>query len=545
MGEVEISSSESRRLKIGSNLVTGAAFAILLLIGVALAFTHPRYQITVLVGDDAGYYMAIARNYSLGYGYSFDRIGTTNGFNPLMPALLIGFYRVFAPNLEIITCFRIGTLITWLALVAGVFPFRHLVRRVLRTYEFPKAWLELAVASATFAYAGFIALKGYYGMDAFLVLGLVLIWMGRVSRGGLLSPGVTNAVVDGILLGAVVLARVDSLPLIAVAFALMLVRAAGGRGTLSGLLIRAAAFAVFVVPYFLWNHANFGDWLPISARLKTAFPHLDVSSSLNVVLHTSLNKPDQLLLFGALVAALVWCFSSMNQVWRAVPVACGANARDAMLVWASYLVIRLTWLLLFSRFDVQSSYFILAGPFFFVAVLVGIGRWRPQMGAALACGAMIATTILLIGGKLAVAVPQLRAVAAGDADNGWELARKIHNVVRADEIIFGGSQGLLGFIADRSWINGDGVANNSEFQRAKMSGKLAEYLECHQVTFVEIDINQGRSLPLEYVSYEKVLSGYQIGRHQTVTLVRLPDTGRSEASVSDACLAIRGVTPDN
>ena len=520
--------------------ITILSITILVLVGCVLAFTHPRFHLTVLAGDDAGYYLAVARNYALGFGYSFDRINPTNGFNPLMPILLIGLFRVFSHNLDLVTGFRIATLITWLALVAGVVPFRRLTRRVLEVYKFPMPWVGTAVAGVTFFYAAFLALKGYYGMDAFLVLGLALIWLGRVSSRGLLSPGVFNAVIDGGLIGAIILARVDSMSLAIVAFGIMLLRVMGGRGTLAQLGGRFLVFAVLVIPYFVWNALNFGDWLPISARLKTAFPHLDIASSLNTVLHTSVNPADLVVLFVGFVAAVGWCIALAPQIRAGGTPDSSSHVRDAMLVLSAYMALRLTWLLAFSRFDVQSSYFILAAPFVAVSVLVVMGRWRPPAGAISGCVGLLAVALVLIAGKVAVAFPQIRAVASGAGDNGWNLAQRIHSAVRQEEVIFGGAQGLVGYFADRSWINGDGVANNRQYEEAKAQGRVDAYLRCYRVNYVVIDIGMGSSLPNEHFGSGFVLKGDQIGRDQTVWLLSMPNRDLSPASVAEACQSLRG-----
>ena len=46
------------------------------------------------VGDDAAYYLNIARNYAGGYGWTFDRINPTNGFHPLWEYMLVGICRL-------------------------------------------------------------------------------------------------------------------------------------------------------------------------------------------------------------------------------------------------------------------------------------------------------------------------------------------------------------------------------------------------------------------------------------------------------------------
>jgi hypothetical protein len=507
--------------------------------GIALALVHPRFQIATLVGDDGGYYMAIARNYVLGYGYSFDRIGITNGFNPLMPILSIGAFTAFAKNLDITACFRIATLITWLGLMLGVVPFRHFTRRVLESCGFPRLWIGLAVACATFWYAGFIGLKSYYGLDGFLVLGFGMLWLARVSAKGPLAPSSSAAIIDGALLAAVVLARLDALPLAVVAFSLMAVRVWTGDGTAGALMGRLGTFLALVAPYFIWNRVNFGEWLPISARLKTGFPHLHLAESIHAVFHTSLNKADQIIIGAALIAAIAWCSVLIPRLRRPTGSEFDKHARDAILALAAYTLLRLTWMLAFSRFDVQGSYFILAGPLVAISILVVIGSWKEPKGAAVSCGVLFGLTVLLIGGKLAVAVPQLRAVAVGQGDNGWELARRIHDAVGEKEVIYGGAEGIPGFLADRAWINGDGVANNREYQTALHNGQMDAYLKCHRVTYLAVETKQGAPLDGNFGAYERVLSGDLMYRHQTVWLLRIPSPDRTEASTLKACQSLK------
>lgn len=170
---------KSRILRVLPRVLTLLSILILISIGLILTFSHPRFQMSTLVLDDGGYYMAIARNYASGLGYTFDRVNATNGYNPLLPMLLIPLYRILGNDLDLVTCFRIATLTTWLFLAAGLYPFRQLTRRLLVTFAFPATWRELAVAAATLFYAGAMSIKGLYALDAFLVLGLGYIGVKR------------------------------------------------------------------------------------------------------------------------------------------------------------------------------------------------------------------------------------------------------------------------------------------------------------------------------------------------------------------------------
>lgn len=484
--EVPVSSNSGHAftwVRVLAALLTLVSILLLIAIGFALILVHPRYQIGTLVSDDAGYYLAIARNYGLGFGYSFDRIHATNGFNPLLPIILVTLNKALSPDLDLEACFRIATLVTWTALLLGLAPLRKFARRVLAAFDFPDQYRELAVASVTFFYVAFVGLKSYYGMDGFLVLGLALLWLGLVSDRGLLSSGIWSAFVSGGLLGAVVLARVDSIPFALAAFGLMIFRAVSGQGPMRAVILRAAVFLAIVIPYFVINRIRFGDWLPISAKLKSSFPKIDPISSLDAVLHTSLNGVDIAVLFISFVLALGWSTWFLLR-GRKSAIESQIFARDAMAVLAVYLTLRILWLLLFSRFDVQGGYYVLAAPFLSVALLVLAGRCQARRAALVGCVTFLAATVGLMAGKAAKVVPSIRNIAAG-ADE-WALGRRIHNSVANDDVIYGGAFGLVGYVADRSWINGDGVANDRAYQDVIESGRLRAYLACAGVTHIAI-----------------------------------------------------------
>ena len=466
-------------------LLLALAAAILAAVGLALATVHPRFFFGTLVGDDAGYYLTIARNFCTGHGLSFDRLRPTNGFNPLMTLLLIPLDRLFSRGYDLVACFRIGALVTWVGVVWGWRSLHGLSARVLEAYAFPGEARPLALAAMAFFYAGFVALKGYYGMDAFLVLPLGLFYLERVSRHGLLAPGRGPAIIDGALLGALVLARVDSAPLALAAFAWMLPLARTRRGATAAFAARLAAFLALVAPYLAWNRIEFGDWLPISARLKSSFPRLDLALSMNTVLHTSLNPADRVVLFVALAAAAAWLVVVAARDRRAADQHPGP--RQAMAVCALYVVGRLAWLLSFSRLDVQGSYFVLAHPFVALSVFVLAARLGGSRAALPAGIALVLVTLVLAAGKGFTAIPEMRAVAAGRGDE-WVIGRRLHDAVTDRDVLYGGAYGLIGFVTDRPWVNGDGVANDRAYQDAIAHGQLSARLTQQGVTHLVITI---------------------------------------------------------
>jgi hypothetical protein len=157
----------------------------------------------------------------------------------------------------------------------------------------------------------------------------------------------------------------------------------------------------------------------------------------------------------------------------------------AMLALA--LVLRLTYMLAFSRTDVQGGYVMLAHVFnllVFFAAAEALARRLPERAggvAAAAAGLLIAVSLGLFTGK---AVGMARHLGTSGAGDEWTLARQIQAATRPDDVLYGGAFGLVGFFADRAWINGDGVANTYDYQRAFEHEGLTAWLRASGVTHV-------------------------------------------------------------
>lgn len=478
----------SRAVDTFSAVLIAVACGLVIGMAVVLACVHPRFTYVTLVGDDAGYYFGITRNFLLGHGFSYDRLHETNGFNPLEPLVLIPLFALLKPRLDAVDCYRVGVLATWVCAAAAMIPLAKLAGRLLDREGAKPEDRRLLRAAILLFYAGAVTTKGYYGMDAFFVLLLGLTYFAGVSARGPLAPGIGAAIVDGGLLGLLFLARVDSLPIVAVALAM----AAGsawvqGRGW-TGLAGRLATFLAFTVPYIVWGQIHFGTWVPVSARMKTGFPQVDLPRSLDTILHSSLNSVDIAVVFVGLATAIGVALvdsrflrsrSSLATVFADFP-------RIALLTLALGLGGRLAWLIVFSRFDVQAGYFILVYPFLaLVPALIAarVGGFPARAAAAL----LALVAVLLIVGKCRTAWMRIEPITRGHGDD-WESARQVEAIVKPGEVIFGGAFGMMGFISDRAWINGDGVANNQAYQDAIRDGAFADYLRDNHVAYVAASV---------------------------------------------------------
>jgi hypothetical protein len=474
-------------------LVVAATAAVLATLAAVLFFAHPRESVYVLVGDDAGYYFTIARNWVLGYGPSFDRLQPTNGFNPLLTVLLAAVYRLLGGEPSVLACYRAGILVTFVAMLAGMAGYARLLRPFLDALPAGPASRALLGAAYLAFYACFLAPKSYYGMDAFLVLALGSWYLARVARVGLLAPGATAALLDGGLLGLVFLARVDSLPLVVAAYLWMLLAIARRAGRPRDLALRLVVTAVLVLPFLAISVVEFGTWVPVSARLKSAFPQLDLGRSLQTIRSSSLNLADQ---FAFLLAFLVAATLAVRWAWRLVwegaassSNGAGAHGEAVLATFTTYLLLRFGYMGLFSRMDVQGSYAILAHVYLVLVLVLGLGRVaraieRPDRIVVAAAGALVLLSGLLLAGKLSTMRAWREHMTPGGAGDETAFAAAIRRQVGPGDVLYGGAFGLLGYFTDRAWVNGDGVANSYDYQAALRDGRLAQYLRARRVSHV-------------------------------------------------------------
>jgi len=477
-------------------------------IGAVLAFAPPGWSIGPLVGDDAGYYFAIARNFCLGYGLSFDRLHPTNGFNPLYPLVLIPLDKLLPGSLPLVACYRVGVLAGFAAVVLSLLPYLRVVDASLSRGEFSRESRILLRGAGAAFFALFIATKRHYGMDPPLVLLIGLWYLARVCRRGLLAAGAKEAALDGCLLGLLFLARVDSLPFLAAAWALMGLETIAHRSTWRPFLGRLAVTAAVCSPYLIGSTARFGTWLPVSARIKSSFPQLDLERSLATIRGTSLGPAD------------VWTFlAAYLLAWGTIAVlapriACAVRARTPLEPWSAalglmalYLVGRLSYMLLFSRADVQGGYIVLAHVFIVMAFFAALGpltaRWRArgpavERGLAVLAGtALVLVATAAFAGKLQLTLARREGRAASGAPDEAQLGRDVHAHTGPHDVIFGGSFGLTGFFSDRPWINGDGVVNTYDYQRVFAApgthgeGGLQDYMRANRVTHVAFVLSRG------------------------------------------------------
>src|SRR6267142_3626634 len=234
---------------------------VLVLILVAAAYVlPPQLAPRRFPTDDSFFYLQVARNIAAGRGSTFNQVTPTNGYHPLWmgPCVVAEAAAGGDRDLALRIVFAIQA-----ALAAGSIALFWLAARSLGIQS---PLLPLPLLAAFF-------LTGMYGSEAHINGFFLLASLLRLIR-HLGAPSRRNALLLGLCLGLVFLARLDNIFFVAAA------AGTAAWSTARSPAARAAALAwialpalALALPYFAWNVAVFGHVVPISGAIKSTFPH--------------------------------------------------------------------------------------------------------------------------------------------------------------------------------------------------------------------------------------------------------------------------------
>lgn len=202
-----------------------------------------------LTHEDGFYYFTIARNLAAGSGSTFDGLHATNGYHPLWLWILAGIHRLSPRPL------MWGTILQGVLMAAGASMAFLAARRRVATGP---------AVLAAFVFVGLIERMALSGLEfvshAALVIACAWLWL----AGGAGTARWALATGGALALG--VLARLDVM-LLAIALAASVVLRPGTRKAVR-LLALAGPPVVVLGAYLVWNQAEFGHALPVSAAAK-------------------------------------------------------------------------------------------------------------------------------------------------------------------------------------------------------------------------------------------------------------------------------------
>jgi hypothetical protein len=449
------------------------AAALLVLAGAAIVCVQFAWQsdvrhLLVRIADDASYFMTTARNMAAGRGMTFDGIHSSNGFQPLWLLLLVPLFTLHGPP---------ETMIRLVVLLQGallVIAFLLLYRAHARMFSARTA----LVSGILFIFL--VANPSVNGMESALLVLLLIVLFGYGLQLSQAPISRYRALCFGMLLGLVVLARLDMvfivLALLGCCMHYVLDRSTRATAT-AAIVFAGLGCGAVLAPYLSFNYTQFGSMMPISGAVKSVFPSLALSQgTLGAVGRTH---------YACVALAVGWL------TWRSIragsPLPRPGNdyytVSTTALAWA--VILHFLNTILFMRWGVFSWYFV---PYRLFAVML----------AARGVDSIVKSG--LIGRTPAIYWEAVMLLLAGGVwrqyttdqyplNGSWHAA--VYNAAvwarehTAETDVFAMTDsGDFAFFSCRQVVNLDGLANNMQYQRAIADRRINQYLRSNHVRYL-------------------------------------------------------------
>lgn len=236
----EMDSGKNRAVVLG-------VLAAGMLLRLYLASLDLKVLLPDLLSDDMFYYLKVARNIAHGLGASFDGINMTNGFQPLYALFLTLMYTLMEFTADAPIRIALAVLSIFDVLTGLV------IYKTLLVPQFGLSRRSALLGMAFWVFNPFVISGTFYGLETALSTFFVSLAIYAYVKTRYSGCGTAGCISVGLLLGAAVLARMDSAFLaIAVAVDLIL------QGRLRPLFLAASAVLLVCLPWFAWSYVNFG-----------------------------------------------------------------------------------------------------------------------------------------------------------------------------------------------------------------------------------------------------------------------------------------------
>ena len=446
------------------------ATAVLAAAPLALALRPASALVHFPLTEDGYYLLSVSRHIAMGHGITADGRLWTNGVQPLFAFLLVPVYWVAGGDrvaslrgvLALHWAFHVSTALVLGSLVAAAMGVLDAKRRRAAFWLTAFLWMG----------SRFVLLGSYNGLETGCAL-LLYAAAWRAYQADWLDGARLWAL--GVVLGLLVLARIDAAVFVAVLSVSELAR----RGVpATRRLLRAAVLALvpfaISLPWWLYNVLGFGSLLPTSGAAQTSAFHLErVGPFAGALLQAAvpylqvrwIDGPLQWFLQAAILAAVAWTVSR-----TALP----GLRRDLVVRGGTLLLLGAAvlgaWYLAFFR----ATHFY--GRYLAPVMLPAVATTSVAVLRARRTSGTLVLVVLLGVGPLALASVGGWVFQVGVARNPFydhQLAL-IEEHVPAGETVAAFQSGTIGYFRD-GVVNLDGKVN-VEAQREQERQNLRGYL---------------------------------------------------------------------
>lgn len=433
-------------------------------------------QLTKSLPDDAYYYFLTAQHIVAGEGPSVDGMNPSNGWHPLWMLVTTGVYALPYTDLDTPVRLIVGLGAVCDALVA------------VALYLGARRFIGEAalVAGLVYAVNAMPILQAVNGLETGLgALCIALAWITTLAFST--QPTPRRAVLVGIVYGLCFLARTD-LALIVVWLGLVLLAALFRRPDRLRLAFTIAISGLVVIlPWLLWNTANFGS--PFDQSSAGAVPwamrtRFEINFPGQPLWQLALrNASIQFWIRGdhlgapLLSAVLLWPMAFVG-LWRARQNTSRPLAIITLLLLAGGAL--LFFVHVFLRFYPRPWYFVVVAQSLSLGLALFWAYTRPRL-RLMALGLGVSALILfgLLAWNLGYYPWQVQFQ--------YSAATWVRENTPPDAIIGSMNSGLIGYYGERETVNLDGVVNPQAFE-ASQNRRLLDFMRTAGITyFLDVD----------------------------------------------------------
>jgi hypothetical protein len=424
--------------------------------------------------EDGYYLLAVSRNIALGQGITIDGQQWTNGFQPLFAFLLVPIYAIFGGDRY--TSLRGVLAVHWLIHLTTALLLGSIVKTSLRSQGTKLSTAGFWITALLWLASRYILLNSYNGLETGCVLLLYAVaW--RLYQLNWLEGW--KLIGFGIVLGLLVLARIDAAVFVATLAAVELLRR---HAPLRVRVTRSVAMALISfaisLPWWLYNLLLFGSLMPSSGASQAAsFSPSRIEPMLRSVLLVWvpyiqvrwIEGAPQMLIHACVIFGVAMLFASRFPQLKDTD-----TAHMAIVLVLSTSLLGLYYLFFSGAPHFYGRYL---APFMLVAIpmtaitLAQLDHFRHLVHAAVLAPIALIAVISILGWHLQ------RGVSRSPFYN--EQLQLIEAYVPPADTVSAGQSGTIGYFRDRV-VNLDGKVNAEALQ---YRGHMWEYLERRNIAW--------------------------------------------------------------
>lgn len=433
-------------------LICVSIAAVTLPIGVLINFAH----------DDSFFYLKTADNFAQGFGTTFDRINTTNGYHPLWLFLVAGIFYVI----------RLFGKITPEELFRWVFVIHFflcsiitmIVSRILEAI-YSKSFISYMLWFFICLNMTFVFIRDV-GMENVLICLLISSYLLLKAKE---ISGIAYPISKSVILVMLFLSRIDFLFTIIPSIILSDTLVSPPSVKKKNFAIPIIMVSLSALFYFTFNYILFGSPLTVSAVIKSSFPRILFFQNID-----GFNSPAVFFNQFSKLAILIFIILLFPLFNRLIPKDKNLRSFDYFVFGLSLGTLAFCLFNLAFNFEGLTQWY-LTIPIFISGFLLFsfINHYRSMYPYVLA--------LLLIA---LASVFFLTRVKHLKWESTYIFSKKLNEFTDpSDKILQIDGSGIVGFFSERIVINGDGLINSFEYLNVLKSHRLGVYLKKREVKY--------------------------------------------------------------